>query len=288
MRKMRLAAMLLAFVTVLAAGCSAIKLGYETLPTWAFFQLDRYWKLDSKQSELVRARLNDFQRWHRHAELPQYAKFLEGVRQRVQGALEPADLARWREAADARWHAAVQHAAPQIADVALVLRSDQIDKMRKRLAEQNADFRKKFLPTDARERLSKRIERAEERAEFFMGKLTEPQREAVRRQVAESSAADDETYYAERLARQQAVVGALERIVATRPAHDEAQRQIEAVLLDLWKPRDAQQTAASDRSDAAADQLTLTLANSATPAQKTKIAQRLQSLQSDVQILMSK
>ena len=288
MRKTRLAALLLAFVAVLMAGCSAIKLGYETLPTWAFFQLDRYWKLDSKQSELVRARLNDFQRWHRHAELPQYAKFLEGVRQRVQGTLEPADLARWREAADARWHAAVQHAAPQIADVALVLRPDQIDKMRKRLAEQNADFRKKFLPTDARERASKRIERAEERAEFFMGKLTEPQREAVRRQVAESSAADDETYFAERLARQQAVVGALERIVTTRPAHDEAQRQIEAVLLDLWKPRDAQQTAATDRSDAAADQLTLTLANSATPAQKAKIVQRLQSLQSDVQILMSK
>ena len=70
--KLRRAATVLALAAIFLAGCSAIKLGYETLPTWAFFQLDRYWKLDASQSELVRARLDEYQQWHRKTELPQY------------------------------------------------------------------------------------------------------------------------------------------------------------------------------------------------------------------------
>lgn len=285
--KMRLAALLLAAGTLLSAGCSAIKLGYETLPTWAFFQIDRYWKLDSTQSELAKARLDEFQRWHRHAELPQYVRLLSGVRDRVRTPIEAADVQRWRTDADAHWRALAQRAAAPLAEVALTLRPEQIDRMKKRVAEQNVEHRKKILPADLKERQERRIERVEERAEFFMGRLTHEQREIVR-QHAGSLATDDDALYAERLARQQAMVSTIERIATTHPPREEAARQLEAVLVQLWKPRDAQRAAAQEHSATATDQLTALLANSASPAQRSRIGQRLSGWMSDFEILAAK
>lgn len=284
MHKMRLAALFLATAAMLSAGCSAIKLGYETLPTWSFFQLDRYWKLDSTQSELVRARLNEFQQWHRRAELPQYARFLEGVRDRVRGQIDAAEIARWREAAEARWKKLAHEAAPRLADVALTLKPEQIERMKKRLADQNEDYRKKIFPKDPKDRQENRIERVEERAEFFLGRLTDTQQDAVRKHAAAVTEAD-EAMYAERVARQQAVVALLARIASAHPSREEAQRQIEAALVQLWEPRDAQRAAVLDRSAAATDQLTVALVNSATPAQKKKMAERLQTWSMDFEIL---
>lgn len=287
-RVQRLAAGLLAAVALATAGgCSAIKLGYETLPTWAFFQIDRYWRLDSRQSELVRARLDEFQHWHRRNELPQYARFLEGIKERARDRIDEGDLKRWREAADARWAAMTQHAAAPLAEVALTLKPEQIERMRKRLDEQNAEFRRKNLPADPAERQEKRIERIADRAEFFFGRLNDAQREAVRRHAA-AVAAEDEAMYAERLARQQAVVATFEKIATTRPAPEEARRQLESVFAQLWKPHDAQRVAALDRSSAATEQLTVALVNAATPPQKSKMAQRLSTWTGDLQILASR
>lgn len=285
--KLRRTATLLALAAIFLAGCSAIKLGYETLPTWAFFQLDRYWKLDASQSEFVRARLNEYQQWHRKSELPRYGQLLAGVREQVRGQIEPADVARWRAAAEVRWRELAQHAAPPLAEVALTLKPEQIERMKKRLAEQNAEHRKKVMVADPQERQEKRIERVEERAEFFLGRLNEAQREAVQRHAA-TLAAEDEAFYAERLARQQAMVGAIERIAADKPPREQAQRQLEGVLAQLWKPRDAQRAAALERSAASTDQLTATLVNSATPAQKTRMAQRLQTWTGDFEILAAR
>lgn len=283
--KLRTAAMFLAVAVLLSAGCAAIRLGYETLPTWAFFQLDRYWKLDAAQSDLVRTQLADYQRWHRQNELPQYARFLESVRERVRAQIDVSEVGRWREAADARWRVMAKQAAAPLAELALTLRPEQVDRMKKRLAEQNTEYRRKQLPTDPRERQSKRIERIEDRAEFFFGRLTDAQHDIVRRHVEASSTNDDEALYAERLARQQAVIGALERIVTSKPARDDAQRQVETLLAQLWKPRDAQRAAVMERSAAAADALTVALVNSASPAQKTKMAQRLSTWMSDFEHL---
>lgn len=280
---------LLALLTVVgllgASGCTAVKLGYQTMPTWSYFQLDRYWNLDSAQGELVKARLESFHDWHRATELPQYVRLLAGVKEKLRaGPVDPAEVARWREAAEGRWATMAQIAAPKLAELAVTLRPEQIDRMKKRLAEQNVEHRKKVLPTDPEKRQEARAERIEDRAEFFFGRLNEAQVEAIRRHVA-TVAVDDEAIYAERLARQQALVGALERIAATRPSKDEARAQLEPVLARMWKPRDAQRAASVEHAVSATDQLTASLVNAATPQQRGKLIARLEGWSGDFQQL---
>lgn len=288
-RPMRLVLAVMALVgLLLASGCTAIKLGYQTMPTWGHFQLDRYWNLDSSQSELVKARLESFQDWHRSTELPQYARLLGGIKDKLRaGPVEPSEVARWREAAEGRWLTMAQVAAPKLAELAVTLRPEQLDRMKKRIAEQNVEHRKKVLPADPDKRQDNRAERIEERAETFFGRLNDAQREAIKRHVA-TVAVDDEAMYAERLARQQALVSVLERIVASRPSKDEARAQLEPVLAQMWKPRDAKRAALVEHTTSATDQLTANLVNAATPQQRAKMLARLEGWSGDFQQLASR
>ena len=82
MRGWRLGA-LLTLLALLASGCTMARLGYDLLPAWSSWQLDRYLALDEDQRALVSRRLDELHRWHRRGQLPGYAEFLGEVEAQV-------------------------------------------------------------------------------------------------------------------------------------------------------------------------------------------------------------
>ena len=61
---------------LLLQGCSAIKLGYNQVPTLGYWWLDSQISLEESQQPQVREALVQLQRWHREQELPVYAALL--------------------------------------------------------------------------------------------------------------------------------------------------------------------------------------------------------------------
>ena len=63
MRGWRLGA-LLALLALLASGCTMARLGYDLLPAWSSWQLDRYLALDEDQRVRVSRLLAALPPWH--------------------------------------------------------------------------------------------------------------------------------------------------------------------------------------------------------------------------------
>lgn len=270
----------------LATGCTTLRLGYDSLPTLLNWQMDKYWSLDNQQEALAKARIAELLRWHRANELKQYARLVDGIRERVRAPVDAAEVSRWRDAAEARWQMLSARAAPDLAELMLTLKPEQVSRMKRKLDEANAEFRREHFPADARERQDKRFERVVKRAEWFMGSINEAQRDAIKRHV-QVSAAQDEVFLAERLARQQRFVAVVERIAETRPPRAEAQRLVAETLAATWKA-DPRRAAGAGMLEEGNEQLVATLVNLASDQQKNRLAKKLNGLNSDfVQLAMA-
>ena len=57
-------------LAVVLAGCSAVQLGYNTLPEISYWWLDGYLDFEDGQREQVRGGIAAIQAWHRAHELP--------------------------------------------------------------------------------------------------------------------------------------------------------------------------------------------------------------------------
>ncbi len=195
-----------------------IRLGYETLPTWAHWQVERYLALDDEQERIVSRRLDELHRWHRRTQLKQYVRFLREVDDELHNAVDADSIAAWRERVAQAWHPVAEHLAPGVAELAVTLRPEQIERLRKRLKESNETAREKQFPVDAR-REEARGDRIVKRAEFFLGRLDGDQERELRAMAARLPAAEEE-WMAEREARQHRIVAMLERLSREQAAQD--------------------------------------------------------------------
>ena len=68
----------LTLVTLLVLqGCSAIKLGYQQLPTLSYWWLDNTVSFSGNQTPAAKEAIDQLFQWHRREELPGYAALLD-------------------------------------------------------------------------------------------------------------------------------------------------------------------------------------------------------------------
>ena len=275
------------------ASCSMVRIGYEAVPTYASWRLDRYWALDATQSAYGRDRIAELMRWHRRNELPEYIRWLSRVNERVQSPIDLADAVNWRRDLNEFWTRAVRKIVPELSDLVLTLRTEQVEQMNKRMASENDDYRKEFLPEDLFERETRRTrrieERIEERIEYFLGPLTERQRGIVR-DMASLMPQSEQVWYQERIARQKGLVATIERVrrpgeKVTDVERDETIWQLTKYLLSVWAPNDSQRQKALESAMVASDEITVAVLNAATPAQKAALSRRLSTWARDFEDL---
>jgi hypothetical protein len=271
---------LAAIFALLMTACSTIKLGYENLPTLLAWQADSYLALDDDQEALLKRHANVLQRWHRQEQLPVYAGFLRRLEDEMHSGVTVGQVAEWRRTILAAWSPLADRLSPAVAEIAIGLRPEQVDHLKRALAKANEKAAKEFLPADPVKRVDARIARWTRRAEDFLGDLNPAQRAAIRELAAQASS-DDESWWRWRLARQDRIVALLTELSRERPPLAEATSRVRPVLAGLFDP---------DRSAGGevGDRLMAQLMATATPEQRHRAIGRVGGYRKDVAILASR
>jgi len=268
----------------LLAGCSAIKLGYNSLPELAYWWLDGHVDFTETQSPQVRDDLGRLHAWHRAQELPRLAEVLARMEQLASGPVTPAQACGIVAEIEARLAGVAIHAEPAVAAIALSLEPRQLRHLERKYRGNNADWRRDWIGTSPEERNAKRFEQALDRAESIYGRLDEPQR-AVLRQWAERSPFDAERVLAERERRQQDLLQTLRRLRETPDDAVRARTAMREYVARVQRSPDADYR--RYRQDVLDDacRTFAALHDSTTPAQREQAVRRLRAYQRDLREL---
>ena len=271
----------LGLFALLIAACSTIRLGYNFADTLLLRSLDRYVTLTAEQEQLVRQRLAALVDWHRATQLRDYAAFVQAARSRLDsGNITPAEVLAFSEGLNARMAALGERAAPDIAALALTLSPAQIDQVDRKLVDDNAKARKESLQAVAQE-VEARARKYTERAEFWLGKVSDQQVQLVRASLA--SRPVDSLYWIEaRERRTKDLVAMLRRIQAERPSEAVAANWFRAYFRELARPSNADQRARAEAFRRDNARLIAQLANSASPEQRAFLDGKLSGFQAEL------
>lgn len=228
----RLGGIILALtLSLVLSGCSALKLGYNTVPDLGYWWLDGYLDFSDAQRVEVRNELGRLHAWHRQQELPLLADLIARVQQLAPGDITPQQACDVVADVRARMDALGDRAEPPAAALATTLTARQLRRLERKFQSANETFRKEQVDPPAPERDEKRFSRVLERAEMFYGRLDEPQRAVLKQGVAQS-AYDAGRILADRERRQQDLLRTLNRVV-TQPTSASESR----VQLHGWRER---------------------------------------------------
>jgi hypothetical protein len=262
---------------LLATSCSMVKTGYENLPMLAMWRVGSYVPLNAEQRQMASTRIEALHAWHRNTQLGGYVEILQSIQRQVaDGTVDEAQIRHWRRELVDRWAPIAEQAAPAVAEVAGTLQPAQLTRLRTELDRGNDKLKRDWMPDEPAKRLEARTRRFVERAEFFLGDLTQSQRGLARRAAERMPPGNESLWMAQRVARQQDLLAVLERIATESPSPAVAQRWMHAHLMRYWRPLDPRAAAEVELAMAAGDALMASMLAEATPAQRRHLHLKLQ------------
>jgi hypothetical protein len=284
----RLGGIILGLALALAlAGCSAVKLGYNALPTLAYWWLDGYLDFSGEQAPPVREALADLQAWHRQQELPRVLALLARMEQLAPGEITPQQACGIAAEGRERLLAVGEHAAAGAATLAAQLTDRELRHLTRKFGRNNERFENEWVALPPAERQDKRFHQMLKRLETLYGRLDAPQR-AVLRERVEQSVYDPQRFLAESQRRQQDLLQVLHRLSAPGGAPEpEARALVRGWLERVEKSPDpghrAYQEALLQENCASF----ATVHRSTTASQRAHAQQRLRAYQHDLRDLMA-
>jgi hypothetical protein len=274
----------LALAAVLSA-CSAVKLGYSSLPDLAYWWLDGYLSFDDTQSLQVRDELRRVHAWHRANELPRVAELLARMEQVAPGPLTAAQACAFVPEFQARYFALGEYAQPALVATAATLTASQLRHLQRKSAENNAKWRRDWIELNPDQLKEKRFEQLLERLEMIYGRLDDPQR-AVLKAGLERSVFDPQRTLAERQRRQQDLQQLLRRLShAPQPAPADAAALIKSYLERALRSPDPAYRAYQQALTDEGCRIVAAVHESTTPAQREQAVRRLRAYQRDLREL---
>jgi hypothetical protein len=274
---------LLALAAVLA-GCSAIKLGYNNLGEVAYWWLDGYADFTEEQVSPVREELTRLHLWHRTEELPRLQALLRNLEELAPGDISAAQACAFVPQLRERLHATLERAEPAIVGLAISLGPDQLLHLERKYQKNNSDFRKNWLQLARTELNNKRLRQFLERGEMIYGRLDEPQRGALRRQI-EQSIFDPQRILAERQRRQQDALQTLRQLAGQPVASGEASRLMRGLLERAQESPDPAYRSLQQALMEETCRNVSMLHNTTTAAQRETAVHRLRAYQRDLREL---
>jgi hypothetical protein len=280
-RRPGLFAMLAALLgAVLLAGCAgALKLAYDNADSFIRWKADSYLHVSGADSEELDERIDAFLDWHRAKALPKYAKLAEDAARRLERGLSQEDLVWGYDSFVVQGGEALRAAAEHIAPLLDRVGPEQLGNIERGFAEDNRRFEKDYLRGSEEQRRKRRVKRAVERIEDWVGRLSEQQLARVR-QYAERAPAVDELRDRDRRRLQAGFI----EIVRARKARE----RLPAYLAGFEKGRDPAYAAASDAFRREFNAMALDLDRSLTPEQRARAVARLRGYAGDFKTLAEK
>ncbi|MCZ2497376.1 hypothetical protein GN316_11445 [Xylophilus sp. Kf1] len=278
----------MAAAVLILQACSAVKLGYQTLPEVSYWWLDGYVDFSAAQKERVKDDLAALQSWHRQAELPQIAGLLDQMSLLAVKDVTPDQICGLVDSVRNRLRAVGTQAEPSAATLALTLTPEQLGGLRKRYEKNNAEYRKEWIDLAPAKRDEKRYKKIVGYAEDLYGKLDAPQRESIRKYIA--SGGFDPVYDNERRLRQQReVLRTLEKLQATPDASLASARKAIGSLIDNgFEPTDAAGRNQQQQVRRAGCEAMAEVQNSTSDTQRAHAVKRLQQYRQSAMELAEK
>lgn len=273
----RLRALFLILCVALVAACSSVKFAYNNGDTLLYWWMDGYIDLDSSQSALVRKDIDKLFHWHRQTQLRDYGKLLANGQRQLAGKLSQADLLRDYQEIKHSTELLLNKALPELADVALAMRPEQIAHLEKKFAKNNADYRKKYMQGDLARRHEVRYEKALDQFEFWFGSFSRAQ-EAIIRRASDARPLDNDIWLEERIRRQQLILAMLRKVHAEKLSKEATIAQVQAIVNDIFgRLESPERKAFYDGYIDTTSKLILQVAAMTTPTQKAHAHKRMQS-----------
>jgi hypothetical protein len=278
--------LLLALSTlVLLQGCSAVKLGYQQLPTLSYWWLDSAVSFNDSQSTRVKEALSQVHQWHRTQELPTYLELLQRGIDLSQGPVQASQVCGVWTDIQTRMDRSMRVMVSQAAPVVTQLGPRQLSHLARHFETKNEAWDKEWLQGSAAERLERRTEKTLERYQSFYGDLTAAQTALIKTQVSQSPW-QPEWGRQERLRREQELLSALRKLAQS----DMPQEQAEAELWRVWQrwfmpPNETDRMVMQKMSQQACENLTQ-LHNTTSPEQRQRLVRKMRGYERDLRELM--
>jgi hypothetical protein len=263
-------------MAALLLGCSAARLGYSNGETVSYWWLNSYVDFDDVQKPWVKQHIAELFAWHRSSELKQYVSLLHRAQQRDPAGVSSADLLADYGDARARVLLIAEHAAPDLAELALSLTPQQIANIERKFAKSNAKFRKEYLKGDTAQRQKFRYRKTMTQAEYWFGYFSREQEEEIRA-ASDARPLNNELRLAARVQWQQELIALLKKIQAEKPEQKAATdmiRKFIAASADRFGNRTQQ--AFFDESNAATANMVAAIMHMTTRKQKAHFVKTLQ------------
>ena len=266
---------------LLLQACSAIKLGYQQLPTLSYWWLDNTVSFSGNQTPAAKEAIDKLYQWHRSEELPGYAALLQRTAELSAGPVQPAQLCRVIDEVQARLDTLMRQAVAQAAPVAMALGPRQLSHMARHWEQQNEEWEKAWLQGDTDARMERRLDKALGRYNSFYGELSATQTALIKTQLAQSPWTA-EWGRRDRQRRQQDLLSTLQRITQSNLTQAQAEAQLWGVWQRWLQPPDAGQRAVVQSLSQRACENLAQLHNTTTPEQRVRVARRLRAYERDL------
>jgi Family of unknown function (DUF6279) len=260
----------------LLVSCSVVRLGYSNGESLTYWWLHSYVDFNAEQKPWVRQRINGLFKWHRKTQLQDYIKILTQGQQQLRHPVTQADILTEYDELKKRALIVIDHALPDLADLALSLQPQQIASIEKKFAANNDTYRADYLRGDAEARQNLRYKKVMEKAEYWFGSFSSEQEKAIR-QLSDARPLNNDLWMGERMQRQQQMIKLLKKVQAEKPS-----REAVIVLLKAYVAANIDHIGLIDRKDFFETSTNETAAmvafmiNNTTPSQKEKAMKRLQ------------
>jgi hypothetical protein len=274
----------LALCLAFLAACTSFRFAYNQGDTLLYWWMNAYLDLDSEQSSAVKKDIDALFAWHRKTQLPDYTQVLAKAQKQLAGNPTQADLTADYRDIQRRGKDLLLKAAPDLAELAVTIKPDQIAQMEKKFAKNNKEFRKKFLGDDD-DRRKARYKKSLEQFEQWFGNFTRSQEEQIRR-LSDARPNDSKAWYDERVRRQQVIAALLRKISQEKPNKEAATAMIRNAINDEFaRFESGEKKAFFDAYLDGATRYTLEVIRMTTPEQKAHAHKRMQGWINDLNTL---
>ena len=273
----RVRLLFLAALLVVAAGCSSIRFTYNHGDTLLYWWLNAYIDIDSDQSDWVKKDIDNLFQWHRSTQLRDYAGLLTKMqRQLGDGSVTQDELLADYRDVKARTELLAFKALPQLADLAMSVKPDQIAQMEQKFAKNNDKFRKEFMSGSVDDQKKARFKKAMEQFDLWFGGFSRDQ-EAQLRRASDARPLDNEVWLQERMLRQKKIVALLRRVQSQKLNKDQTMAAIHDLLRDMLDRMEApERKPFFDAYVDSTSKFILTAIKLTTPEQKQHAQKRMQ------------
>ncbi len=273
---LRFRAWCLLVLMVVATGCSSIKLAYNNGDTLLYWWLNAYLDLDSDQSSEVKKDIDDLFNWHRKTQLKNYVQLLETSKRQMAGNMTQADLMATYREAKSRTEALALRALPELTDLAMTIKPDQLEQMEKKFNKNNETYRKKFVSGSVEDRQKQRYKKSMEQFELWFGDFSRDQ-EAVLRKASDARPLDNQIWLDERIRRQQKILAVLRKVDKENLGKEATSALLQGLIRDIFDRLESpERKAFFDTYIDTTTQFILTAVKIATPEQKAHAQKRMQ------------